>query len=184
MKLPTLIGVSGTLGSGKDSLANMLVDEYGYNHASTSDLVREVAMRERGSIERPVLQEIATMCREKFGAGYFVELGLDKPRPLLITGIRSIGEMKALKAAGGVMVYVDAPVELRYERMIGRARDGEAEVSLEEFQRREEKEMYGGERDTDFNIRGIGEQADITIMNDGTVEQFRDRAIRALSNVA
>lgn len=180
MKLPTLIGVSGTFGSGKDSLAKILVDEYGFTAVSTGDLVREVAMRERGSIERPVCAEVATMCREKFGAGYFVELGLDKPRPLVMTGIRSIGEMKALKAAGGVMVYVDAPVELRYERMVGRARDGEAEVSLEEFQRREEKEMYGGARDTDFNIRGIGEQADVRIVNDGDFEAFRARVREAL----
>ena len=121
MKLPNLIGVSGTFGSGKDSLARILVNEYGYTEVSTSDLVREVAMRERGSIERPVLAEVATMCREKYGAGYFVEVGLDKPRPLVITGIRSLGEMKALKQADGIMVYIDAPIEERCRRMIGRA---------------------------------------------------------------
>lgn len=181
MKLPKLIGISGAFGSGKDSLAKILVDEYGYNHAPTSDLVREVAMRERGSIERPVCAEVATMYREKYGAGYFVELGLDKPRPLVMTGIRSLGEMKALKAAGGVMVYVDAPVEERYQRMISRARDMEAEVSLEEFQQREEKEMYGGDRDADFNIRGIGEQADVRIVNDGTFEEFKARVKDSLS---
>ena len=181
MKLPNLIGVSGTFGSGKDSLARILVNEYGYTEVSTSDLVREVAMRERGSIERPVLAEVATMCREKYGAGYFVEVGLDKPRPLVITGIRSLGEMKALKQADGIMVYIDAPIEERYRRMIGRARDAEAQVSLEEFRQREEQEMYSGDSDADFNIREIGKQADVKIVNDGTFEEFRGRVIDVLS---
>jgi dephospho-CoA kinase len=183
MKLPELIGVSGSFGSGKDSLAQVLVDEYGYTQVSTSDLVREVAMRERGSVERPVLREVAQECRERFGPGYFVEQGLDKPRPLVITGIRSLGEMKALKNAGGVMVYIDAPIEVRYQRMIDRARDAEADITLEAFRAREEKEMYGGDSDADFNIRAIGEQADIALMNDAGFEQFVERAMASLTTL-
>lgn len=167
-----LIGISGTFASGKDTLARHLEERFGYTHVSTGDLVREVAMRERGSVERPILAEVATRHREQDGAGYFVQQALLKSRPLIVSGIRSLGEMKALKAAGGVMLYVDAPVELRHQRIKERNRDAEVQLSLEEFIANEEHEMYGGDADTDFNIREIGRQADLHISNTGDLEAF------------
>ena len=181
MKLPELIGVSGTFGSGKDLLAEILASNYGYTHVSTSDLVREVAMRERGSIERPVLKEVANECRQKFGGGYFVEQGLRQSRPLVISGIRSLGEMKALKQAGGVMVFVDAPFEVRYDRMVERSRDGESLISHEEFRERESRELCSGPLDTDFNITAIGEQADVNLDNSGTKDEFLQNTIDELN---
>lgn len=172
MKNISLIGISGTFASGKDTIARRLAEEHGYTHVSTSDLVREAAMRERGSIERPVLQEVATHHRKEDGPGYFVELALSKHRPLIISGIRSLGEVKALKAAGGILLYIDAPVEARYERMRSRLRDSEASLSLEAFIIQEEKEMYGGPTDADFNLRGIREVADIVIDNTMTLQEF------------
>lgn len=180
MKLPELIGVSGTFGSGKDVLAELLEREYEFTHVSTSDLVREEAMRRYGQIERPILRKTAEECRQQNGAGYFVQLGLDRPRPLVFSGIRSLGEMKAIKQAGGVMVFIDAPLEVRYERMVGRARDDESKISLAEFKEREEKELYSGPSDADFNIRAIGEQADIVLDNSATLELFSENAIAAL----
>lgn len=180
MSIPQLIELSGTFGSGKDLLANILSGEFGFSHISTSDLVRQVAMEQRGSIERPVLFEVATKCRQEFGGGYFVELGLDKPRPLVISGIRSLGEMNSLKEAGGVMVFVDAPLELRYSRMASRSRDQETRISLEEFRQREAKELYSGPLDTDFNIKAIGQQADIWLDNSGSIEELRQTAIGRL----
>lgn len=180
MKLPELIGLAGTFGSGKDTLAEILVDNYGYTHVSTSDLVREVAMERYGSIERPILYKTAQESREEFGGGYFVEIGLKKPRPLIISGFRSLGEMTALKSAGGVMVYVDAPIELRYQRITKRQRDNEVKRSLEEFQAFEETEMYAGDKDTDFNIRAIGQQADVVLINDSTLEAFTRLALEEL----
>ena len=181
MKLPQLIGVSGTFGSGKDVLAELLEREYGFTHVSTGDLVREEAMRRYGSIERPVLRQTAEECRREKGAGYFIELGLGKPRPLIFSGIRSLGEMKAVKQAGGLIVFIDAPLEVRYERMVVRGRDNETKISLDEFREREEKEMYSGPGDADFNIRAIGEQADIVLDNAVTIEEFSEKAIAALT---
>lgn len=176
----SLIGISGTFGSGKDTLATHLVKNFGYTHVSTGDLVREVATRERGSVERPVLHDVADFHRKHDGAGYFVEEALKKPQPLVITGIRSLGEAKALKAAGGLLVFVDAPIELRYERMKARLRDDETKLSLEEFAFNEEKEMCSGPTDADFNIRGIHEMADTTLENTGDVDEFIRAADREL----
>ena len=54
---------------------------------------------------------------------------------------------------------------MRYERVRSRSRDNETALTLAEFKANEEKELYAGPNDEDFNIRCIGEMADITIQN-------------------
>ena len=167
-----LIGISGTFASGKDTVAEFLVRDFGYTHVSTGDMVRKVATEKYGSIERPILVKTATELRYAHGAGALVTEALKEPRPFVITGIRSLGEAKALKAAGGTLLFVDAPIEVRYERVKSRARDNETQLTLDEFRANEEKELYAGPNDEDFNIRGIGEMADVHIENTLPLDQY------------
>lgn len=160
---PELIGVSGTFASGKDLIAHYLSEHYGYTHPSTSELVRNIAMKERASVEREVLYVVADEYRRRHGAAVFVEMALDSPRPTIITGLRTLGEAKAIKAAGGVLVFVDAPIELRYERMKQRDRDEETQLTLEQFKDRERDEWHVGDDDADFNLRDVKAMADIQL---------------------
>lgn len=172
MKTTEIIGLAGTFASGKDTIAHRLVEDFGYFHESGGDMIRKIAMRERGSIERPVLHEIADMYRKKYGADVFMQMHLKGPRPMVVSGIRTLGEAKALLDAGGTLVFVDAPVETRFERVKSRNRDKETELTLEEFKANEEKEMYSGPNDEDFNIRGVKELADIVVENTLPLDEF------------
>lgn len=171
MKYP-IIGIAGTLATGKDTVAERLAEQFGYTHVSTGDIVRELAMEEHGSIERPVLYEIAKAHRESEGAGFLVKHALQHEPPLVITGLRSLGEAKALKAGGGILLFVDAPIEVRYERMRSRQRDNETALTLEGFKQNEAKEWYAGPLDSDFNLRDIEKMSDIVIDNSLTLEPF------------
>ena len=178
---PELIGVAGTFASGKDLIAHYLSDHYGYTHPSTSELVRNVAMKEEGSVERDVLQMVATRYRRQHGAGIFVQMALESvPRPTVVTGLRSLGEAKAIKAAGGTLVFVDAPIEIRYERMRARDRDGEVHLTLDEFRASEQVEWYGGDDEADFNLKGIKEMADIVLDSSPDREEYLDNSLKAL----
>ena len=177
---PQLIGFAGTFASGKDLIAHYLSNHYGYVHVSTSEMVRNVAMKDRGSVERPVLQEVATKHRNEDGADVFVKLALQAPRPTVITGLRSLGEAKAIKAAGGIVAFIDAPAELRYERMVNRDRDDEVNLSFEEFQAGEAKEWHAGETDADFNLKGIKEMADFVFDSSPGREEFLKNALSQL----
>ena len=178
-----IIGVTGTFGSGKDTVADILEQDYNALHVSTSDIVREKSMERHGSIERnPYLQETATYYRKEFGGDYFAreaykrfEKEADQYSAGVITGIRSLGEARAIHELGGILVQVDAPIEIRYERMVSRKRDQETQMTLEEFKASEAKERTGSDDDASFNIDKIGEMADIKIMNDGTLEQFKEK---------
>ncbi len=178
-----IIGVTGTFGSGKDTVADILEEEYNVLHVSTSDIVREKSMERHGSIERdPYLKETATYFRKEFGGDYFAreaykrfEEQADRYAGAVITGIRSLGEAKVIKELGGVLVQVDAPIEVRYERMVARKRDEETKTTLDEFKASEANERTGSDDDASFNIDKIGEMADVRIENAGTLDEFKEK---------
>jgi dephospho-CoA kinase len=183
-----IIGLSGTFSSGKDVLADFLQEKYGLMHMSTGDIVREMAQEQRGSIERPVLQEVADELRHKYGASVLVDKAIDRYHNsirtyagVVVTGIRSLGEAKAIKELGGTLLYIDAPIEIRYSRMQARARDGEARITLDAFREREEKELSSGISDADFNLTKIKDMSDAVIDNSGSFDEFYLATEKALS---
>ncbi len=182
-----IVGISGSFSSGKDTLAKHLEEKYGFMTVSTADIVREVAQEQKGSIERPVLHVVADELRHKYGGGILVERALDRYHNSIrtyagasITGIRSLGEAKAIKEQGGTVIFVDAPIEIRYARMQARQRDDEVKISLEEFRQREAEELSTGASDADFNLAEIEKIADLVIHNMTTPEEFFKQADNSL----
>ena len=182
-----IIGFAGTFGSGKDTLADYLKTKYKLLHVSTGDIIREFAKEQYGSIERPVLFKMATYLRSNYGPAFLVERSIEKYNAntklydgVIVSGLRSIGEAKKIKELGGILVYIDAPIEVRYNRMIQRNRDNETQITLKDYKEREKKEMSSGVSDEDFNIKRIGEMADITLINNLPKEQFYEKAEKAL----
>lgn len=182
-----IVGISGSFSSGKDTLAKHLEEKYGFMSVSTGDIVREIAMAERGSTERPILHEVADELRHKYGGAILVERALDRYHNSIrnyagvaITGIRSLGEAKSIKEIGGTLVFIDAPIEMRYKRMQSRQRDGETKISLQEFTKREEMELSTGMSDADFNLLEIEKIADIPLINMTSPEDFFKAADKAL----
>ena len=186
IKLPKLIGLSGTFASGKDTLARYLRDECQFHSVSMGDIVREMAEEKYGNKRRETLQKTATELRQNQGADFLMIKCLEKPRPLVVNGIRSLGEMKKLRESGGIMVSVDADAKIRYERMKSRARisDGETVLTFAEFLAGEKNELHSGDSDADFNIRAIGEMADVRVDNNGTPEEFIVAALNKLAKFA
>lgn len=182
-----IIGIAGTFASGQDSAGKFLAERYGYLYVSTSDIVREEAMKRYGSIERPILFDTAMELRHEQGGGVLAELALEKFKALhqeyngvAITGIRSLGEAKAVKNSGGTILFTDASIEVRYNRMKDRNRDGEVGISFDEFKAREAREATTGETDEDFNREAIRLMADYQIQNETTLDAFHDQIVQAL----
>lgn len=179
-----IIGLSGTFASGKDTLAHHLVQTKNFLHVSTSDMIRAVAQAEYGDIERPTLFKTANETREKRGPGVFAELALaeyekekDKYDGVVVSGVRSLGEVEAIRKAGGKIVFIDAPIELRYERILARHRSGEEKLTFEEFKASEEAEELAV-HDNPYvqDITGVKELADILVLNQGDVEAYLSAA--------
>jgi dephospho-CoA kinase len=175
-----IIGLSGSFASGKDALALFLQDEYGYLHVNTSDIVRGVAMKKVGNIERPSLVIVANQLRSERGAGVLVQMGLERfaaqaeSGSLVISGIRSIGEVEAIVEAGGVMVFVDAPIEVRYARIKNRARSNEQHLTLAEFAESEklEYEKHDPSDKSVQNIAIVKSMSSVRLDNSSDLQSF------------
>ena len=118
-----IIGLTGTKAAGKGIVSEIL-QEKGFFYVSTSDQVRkEAGLR---GIERYTivdLQNIGNELRERFGPGELVKRSLndvEEKSDIVIDGIRNPGEIKEIKKAGGIMIAVDSPIEIRFKRILER----------------------------------------------------------------
>ncbi len=181
-----IIGLAGTFSSGKDSLARFLEEKFSIKHISTSDIVREFAQEKYGSIERPVLYKTANELREERGAGILSQIAIERyesykqkyPGGVCISGFRAWAEAKVIKDKGGMIVFTDAPAKARYSRSIARARDNEKLNTFEEFLEREAKE--NGAVNSNFNLLGIKQKADVVLDNDDALDTFLMEAVVAI----
>lgn len=175
-----IIGLSGTFASGKDTLARYLVQTYNFMHISTGDMVRAVAEAEYGNTERPTLRKTANELRSKRGPGVFAELALERYEEekndytgLIISGVRSLGEVNMIQRKGGIIVFVDAPVELRYGRIKDRHRANEELLSFEEFKASEEAESHHEHNNPAIqDIPGVRDLADLVVFNTNDIDAF------------
>ncbi len=120
--------------------------------------------------------------------GVLAELALEKYESekaeysgIVVSGVRSLGEAEAIKHAGGRIVFVDAPIEIRYERIKHRHRAGEEKLTFEQFKASEEAEELAV-HDNPYvqDITGVKELADIIVPNDNDVEKFYKTAEQKL----
>lgn len=165
-----IIGVCGTFAAGKDVVAEYLASK-GFNHVSSGDVLRRYILDNKlGEIDRDSLRIIANRTRAEKGADFFVRQAiLSVARPLVISGIRTTGEVEAVKAAGGIMIGVDAPVTRRYNWAKSRGRIGD-HITQEKF--REQEIAEESDKPTDCQITAVMSMADFDIANDGTLEEL------------
>lgn len=191
-----IIGLAGTLASGKDTVSHILAEKYGFLHISTSDMLRAAKRKEYGDTPAALLlrnDPFANNLRATRGPGILIELALEAyalqqdkyPGGVVISGIRSIGEIESLHAAGGVLLFVDADPNVRYNRTIKRVRDAnEQGTTFEEFMTMEASERPADNSDkTIQNLNAAKEMADMHLENNGDdIAQFQREVEQLLIN--
>jgi dephospho-CoA kinase len=182
-----IIGISGTNGSGKDTIGHMLAERHGWLDVSLSDILRKEARRRKLPIEREVLRRISAEWRRKYGLGVLVDKAVDQFKKGSYKGvvaipIRNPGEAQQVKDLGGLLIWVDADSKIRYKRINSRKRSAEDKKTYERFLAEEYEEMHhhGGDEAT-LNITGVKDICDVFLENNGSdVEAFKDAAEKAL----
>ena len=179
-----LIGVTGTAGSGKDTVAGLLCQMFTLQNLSSGDFLRVItryAYRQAYDFNpaRDQLYEVANYLRTEIHPATLVKLCILQAQVqqlpgAVISGLRSMGEAEAIREAGGIIVGVDADPHIRYQRMTSRRRDSEATWTLEEFLKQDEYENKGlSHSGPGRGIRSIIDSADALISNDGTLEDLK-----------
>ena len=170
-----IIGVTGTHASGKDTVADYICTKYGSNNYSTSEEIGyELTLRGMDH-SRPNKFAVANEIRENLGAGELARRALARVKENLavVTAIRNVGEIKYLKENSNFcLIAVDAPIEMRYERAMGRERFGDGKTLIE-FKAGEEKETNAGVNGQ--QLIPCMRLADYFIINDGTLGDLYNR---------
>ncbi len=169
--MKTIIGIIGTIGSGKDTAAEYISKKLSIPTFQISQPLKDIA-KERG-IEpiRENLIKLGSDLVKENGPGFLVKLLIDKvPDDLLIiTGIRVVGVIEYLRENYNlVLLAIDAEPEVRFQRCLIRNKLGEAKI-LEEFIENERKENAAPNEQRLFECLKL---ADYTIENNGDIETF------------
>ncbi|MEA1909547.1 MAG: AAA family ATPase [Patescibacteria group bacterium] len=180
-----IIGITGTNGSGKDTVAQLMVEKLGWMHLSLSNEVREVAQERGVSSTRSNLISLANDLRKEFGSGYFAKRVLGKVKNSFIaTSIRNPEEVKVFHEFGQFkLISVDAPIKIRFGRIKNSetragAKVGEQWMTFEEFRANEAKEMKGGLYSQ--QLAKLIDTADIKLENNGTIEELEKKVAELL----
>ncbi|HEV8666841.1 MAG TPA: AAA family ATPase [Candidatus Paceibacterota bacterium] len=178
-----IIGITGTLGSGKGTVVEYLVKK-GFTHYSVRDfLVKEI---EKRGLEknRDTMLLVANDLRATYGPGYIAEELMQEAKKhsgnAVIESIRSLGEGAIIKAGNGVMWAVDADMPVRYQRITKRGTVTDA-VSYEKFMQDEQAE-YNNDDPAKNNLKKLIETADVVFLNNGTPTALFAQVEKALTN--
>ena len=174
-----VIGLTGTMGSGKEVVKDFIKQKFNCYYVTLSDIIRG-EIEKNGALNRTTLQDMGNEMRKKYGphilAMLAVEyLGRDK-QAIIVDGIRHPAEIDYLKKKFGdnfKLVAVDAPQEIRYERVAKRGRDDPN--AWDEYVKSDEREQGIGEPEFGLHVKDCVEKADFLIVNDGSLEDLQKK---------
>ncbi|MBN2101702.1 MAG: AAA family ATPase [Candidatus Aenigmarchaeota archaeon] len=170
-----VIAVTGKRGSGKDTFAGYLKDNYGFIILGFSKDGIFPLVEERGlEITRENLINVAMETRKEKGNDIFARILCEKISDgnYCVTGMRFKEELDCMKNKFGddfILVSIICNAKKRYERVINRGDKGESGMSFEEFMKVEENV-------TEKAIDGIINSADYFIDNNTSIDNFHENA--------
>jgi len=175
----TFVLVAGMPGSGK-SIVVSVARELGVPVYTMGDVVREETFKRYGAINAELMVATSKRLREEFGDQVIALRVLERVREerglVLIDGVRSLKEVEVFRAHGGVVIVaVHASPKTRFSRLLSRGRPGDPS-SYEDFVRRDMVEL-------EFGLGSVIALADYMIVNEGTVEEAREQALKIMTNL-
>lgn len=175
-----IIGLTSLNGAGKTTVAEYLMQK-GFMFYSLSDIIREEIKSRKLEITRDRLRETGNELRAKFGSSVLADRIMAKLKEgenYVIDSIRNPAEIEALKKRKDFsMIFIDASIETRFERVVGRKRESDP-VNFKDFKRVEELELKSKDS-TNQQLLQCKEMADFVMDNDST----RDELYRKIDNL-
>jgi adenylate kinase family enzyme len=104
-----IIGISGTNGSGKDSLGQMLAERHGWLFVSVTDILRDELKKRSLPVERENMRNLSAEWNREHGPGVLVNMAVKKFKEsdgnyqgLAIASLRRASEAKRLGRENGL----------------------------------------------------------------------------------
>ncbi len=167
------MGLVGTNGSGKTEICRYM-REKGAAIFSLSEIVRKEA-RARGLREdRDTLISIGNELKKNYGLSVLAERCFQtyletKPRHVVFDSIRNVEEASFLTRHNVHLIGIDAPIELRYQRIQNRKNETDR-IDIETFKRQDKEENEG--KSFGQHIYSVFPFCEIIIQNTGDLSEL------------
>lgn len=181
-----IIGITGTLGAGKGTIVDYLVDNQNYKHYSVRSVLIEEIQKRGLVVNRDSMTSVANDLRSKHSPSYIVDLLFERAQKAnenaVIESIRTPGEVESLKSKGEFYLFaVDADPHRRYNRILQRNSETD-QVGFEEFISNEQREMQSSDPNKQ-NLLKCREMADFIITNDGSIEDLNHQVSEIIKQI-
>lgn len=182
-----IIGITGTLGAGKGTIVDYLVEYKHFKHYSVrSFLIDEIEKRQL-SVNRDNMVIVANEMRAKFSPSYITDQLYEKAilsgQNCIIESIRTPGEIESLREKGNFYLFaIDAQAKIRYERIVIRNSETD-KISYDTFIQNETREM-DTEDPTKQNLTKCIEMADFLFENSGSMENLHKKVEEILQKIS
>jgi dephospho-CoA kinase len=125
-----IIGITGTLGSGKGTIVEYLVREKGFAHFSVRAFISEEIIRRGMEVNRDSMVLVANDLRRSNSPSFITdrlfEMAVRSGKDSVIESIRTPGEVLSLRLKGNFVLFsVDADPLIRYQRISLRKSDSD-----------------------------------------------------------
>ena len=175
-----VIAFTGMPGSGK-SEAVEIAKKLGINVIRMGDCVWDEVEKRGLKINDENVGRVADEMRKKHGMDIWARRTLEKidrtRDKIVIDGIRNIEEMDFFRKELGkdfLLVAIHASPETRYKRLLERKRDDDT-LSVDKVKERDARELRWG-------LGILIALADVIIINEGSLEEFKTKVRELLTN--
>ncbi len=188
-----IIAVVGTIGSGKSTAAKIIAEKIGAEVYKLSQVIYAEADK-LGLVrtDRKILQKVGDNLRLEGGYGVlarrFIEdvYAKNPEKRYVIESIRNYHELEELKTKFGEelqIISVDAPLEVRYKRVVERqGQYKEQEMNFEEFQKINDLDLYGTGDENSQTVAKCLAMAEVSIDNSDGAEELEAQINKVLDS--
>ncbi|MEX2014847.1 MAG: AAA family ATPase [Candidatus Saccharimonadales bacterium] len=181
-----IIGLAGTNGSGKDTVGQILAEDYGFFVVSATAMLEEELKKRNLAFERENKRKVGNEWREQFGLSAIVDKAIEQAKAkgadkLAIGSLRHPAEVQKVKELNGVAIWVDADPHKRYERIQSNKRGRiEDQKTFEEFVKEEQDEMQSQGEAIGISGVEVKKLADIFIENNSDRQTLKQNVANGI----
>jgi len=171
-RMKIILGLAGEIASGKGTTAQYIINKHNGSSHRFSTMLRDVAGRMCLEENRENLQKLSTIFRQNFHDDILSmviakDVENDKYEIIAIDGVRRLADISYLKKIDGFkLVYIEADIEKRFERITKRGENADDTMKTFENFKKDHK------REAELQIRELKNHADYIIDNNGNFDDL------------
>jgi dephospho-CoA kinase len=185
-----IIILIGPICAGKGNVAQILEQDYGFHTIRFSQILEEEMVNRGLGVKRENYSKVGNLLRQEYGSNALAvkimeKINNESLKNIVLDGARNPSEIEYIrnnaKDKQVLALVINAPQELRFQRLQSRKREGDPQT-FEQFKTRDDIELFGDGTPHSQRIMDCILIADQTINNTGEFVELKQKLERMLKS--